>query len=82
RPSVGASNSPLVSTTNTPYASAASTPTSANTSGSSFVYLGGQILIDASTLPNADLPIDPNIFDLEDDSNVFPNDGIFSGCRG
>ncbi|GKA01330.1 putative ribonuclease H-like domain-containing protein [Tanacetum coccineum] len=80
RPSVGASNSPLVSTANTPYASAASTPTGANTGGSSFVYLGGQIPIDASTLPNADLPIDPNMPDLEDDSNVFPNDGIFSGA--
>ncbi|GKB67491.1 uncharacterized mitochondrial protein-like protein [Tanacetum coccineum] len=52
----------------------------ANTGGSSFVYLGGQIPIDASTLPNADLPIDPNMPDLEDDSNVFPNDGIFSGA--
>ncbi|GJS27050.1 putative ribonuclease H-like domain-containing protein [Tanacetum coccineum] len=29
-------------------------------------------------LPNADLPIDPNMPDLEDDSNVFLNDGIFS----
>ncbi|GKC42791.1 hypothetical protein Tco_1060513 [Tanacetum coccineum] len=79
-PSVSASNSPLVSTANTPYASTASTPTGANTGGSSFVYLGGQIPIDASTLPNADLPIDPNMPDLEDDSNVFPNDGIFSGA--
>ncbi|GJX76365.1 ribonuclease H-like domain-containing protein [Tanacetum coccineum] len=51
-----------------------------NTGGSSFVYLGGQIPIDASTLPNAELPIDPNMSDLEDDSNVFPNDGIFSGA--
>ncbi|GKE29778.1 putative ribonuclease H-like domain-containing protein [Tanacetum coccineum] len=51
RPSVSTSNSPLVSTANTPYASAASTPTGANTSGSSFVYLGGQIPIDAYTLP-------------------------------
>ncbi|GKG13617.1 hypothetical protein Tco_0350577, partial [Tanacetum coccineum] len=57
----------------TPYDSAASTPTGANTGGSSFVYLGGQIPIDASTLPNADLPIDPNMLDLEDDSNVFLN---------
>ncbi|GKE92878.1 putative ribonuclease H-like domain-containing protein, partial [Tanacetum coccineum] len=47
RPSVGASNSPLVSTANTSYTSAASTPICANT---------------------------------EDDSNVFPNDGIFSGA--
>ncbi|GKG21885.1 hypothetical protein Tco_0384480, partial [Tanacetum coccineum] len=38
-PSIGASNSPLVTTANTPYASAASTPTGANTGGSSFVYL-------------------------------------------
>ncbi|GJW24817.1 putative ribonuclease H-like domain-containing protein [Tanacetum coccineum] len=36
-----------------------------------FVYLRGQIPIDASTLPNADLPIDPNMPDLEDDSNAF-----------
>ncbi|GJU77142.1 putative ribonuclease H-like domain-containing protein [Tanacetum coccineum] len=60
--------------------SAASTPIGVNTSGSSYVYLGGQIPIDASTLPNVDLPIDPNMPDLEDDSNVFPNDGIFSGA--
>ncbi|GKA80121.1 putative ribonuclease H-like domain-containing protein, partial [Tanacetum coccineum] len=59
---------------------AASTPTCANAGESSFVYLGGQIPIDASTLPNADLPIDPNMLDLEDDSNVFPNNGIFSGA--
>ncbi|GKF27143.1 putative ribonuclease H-like domain-containing protein, partial [Tanacetum coccineum] len=62
----------MVSTANTPYASDASTPTSVNTGGSSFFYLGGQIPIDAS--------IDPNMHDLEDDSNVFPNDGIFSGA--
>ncbi|GKF06151.1 putative ribonuclease H-like domain-containing protein [Tanacetum coccineum] len=80
RPSVSTFNSPLVSTANTPYASVASTPTGANIVGSSFVYLGGQISIDASTLPNADLPNDPNMPDLEDDSNVFPNDGIFSGA--
>ncbi|GKB31544.1 hypothetical protein Tco_0870945 [Tanacetum coccineum] len=29
------------------------------------------ILDDASTLPNADLPIDPNMPDLEDVSNAF-----------
>ncbi|GKD38010.1 hypothetical protein Tco_1258217 [Tanacetum coccineum] len=80
RPSVSTSNLLLVSTANTPYASAASTSTGANTDGSSFIYLGGQIPIDASTLPNTDLPIDPNMPDLEDDSNVFPNDGIFSGA--
>ncbi|GKB18439.1 hypothetical protein Tco_0852362 [Tanacetum coccineum] len=70
----------MVITTNSPYASAASTPTGANTGGSSFVYLGGQIPIDASTLPNADLPSDPNMPALEDDFDVFPNDGIFSGA--
>ncbi|GKA47901.1 hypothetical protein Tco_0740859 [Tanacetum coccineum] len=47
-----------VSTATTPYVSAASTPTGANAGESSFVYLGGKIPIDASTLPNADLPID------------------------
>ncbi|GKB80725.1 putative ribonuclease H-like domain-containing protein [Tanacetum coccineum] len=45
---------------------------------SSFIYLGGKIPIDASTLPNADLPIDPNMPDLEDDSDAFSNDGIFN----
>ncbi|GKE60116.1 hypothetical protein Tco_1510483 [Tanacetum coccineum] len=58
--------------------SAASTPTGANAGESSFVYLGGKIPIDASTLPNADLPIDPNIPDLEDASNTLPDDGIFN----
>ncbi|GKD27411.1 hypothetical protein Tco_1233625, partial [Tanacetum coccineum] len=61
----------LVSTANTPHACAASTPTCANTGGSSFVYLGGQIPIDASTLPNADLSTDPNMANLEDDLDVF-----------
>ncbi|GJW01226.1 ribonuclease H-like domain-containing protein [Tanacetum coccineum] len=57
---------PFVSTdrSNTPYVSAASTPTGANAGESSFVYLGGKIPIDASTLPNADLPIDPNMPDF------------------
>ncbi|GKB19811.1 putative ribonuclease H-like domain-containing protein, partial [Tanacetum coccineum] len=68
-----------VSTANTPYVSAASTPTGANTGESSFVYLGGQIPIDASTLPNADLPTDPNMPDLEDDSDVFSNKGNLHG---
>ncbi|GJT28994.1 ribonuclease H-like domain-containing protein, partial [Tanacetum coccineum] len=40
----------------------------------------GQIPIDASTLPNANLPTDPNMPDLEDDSDVFSNEGIFSGA--
>ncbi|GJY13032.1 hypothetical protein Tco_0382341 [Tanacetum coccineum] len=69
-----------VNTANTPYVSVASTPTGANADESSFVYLGGQIPIDASTLPNADLPTDTNMPDLEDVSNAFPNDGIFSGA--
>ncbi|GJX66238.1 retrovirus-related pol polyprotein from transposon TNT 1-94 [Tanacetum coccineum] len=54
-----------VSTANIPYVSAASTPTGANTDESSFVYLGGQIPMYASTLPNADLPTDPNMPNLE-----------------
>ncbi|GKA42872.1 ribonuclease H-like domain-containing protein [Tanacetum coccineum] len=61
-----------------PSVSTASTPTGANASGSSFFYLGGQIPIDASTLPNADLPTDLNMPGLEDDSDLFPNEGIFS----
>ncbi|GKF81201.1 hypothetical protein Tco_0239803, partial [Tanacetum coccineum] len=40
----------------------------------------GKIPIDASTLPNADLPIDPNVPDLEDDSDAFSNAGIFNGA--
>ncbi|GKB39661.1 putative ribonuclease H-like domain-containing protein [Tanacetum coccineum] len=69
-----------VSTATTPFISVASTPTGANAGESSFVYLGGQIPIDVSTLPNADLRTDPNMPDLEDVSNTFPNDGIFSGA--
>ncbi|GKD86591.1 hypothetical protein Tco_1357745, partial [Tanacetum coccineum] len=69
-----------VSTATKPYVSAASTPTGANAGESSFVYLGGKIPIDASTLPNADLPIDPNMPDLEDASDTLPNDGIFNGA--
>ncbi|GJS61888.1 hypothetical protein Tco_0656672 [Tanacetum coccineum] len=73
---------PFVSTdrSNTQYVNAASTPTGANAGESSFVYLGGKIPIDASTLPNADLPIDPNMPDLEDASDTLPNDGIFNGA--
>ncbi|GJY30109.1 ribonuclease H-like domain-containing protein [Tanacetum coccineum] len=56
-----------------------STPTYANAGESSFVYLGGKIPIDASTLPNVDLPIDPNMPDLEDASDTLPNDGLFNG---
>ncbi|GKB89779.1 putative ribonuclease H-like domain-containing protein, partial [Tanacetum coccineum] len=69
-----------VSTTTTPYVSAGSTPTGANVGESSFVYPGGKIPIDASTLPNADLPIDPTMPDLEDDSDAFSSDGIFNGA--
>ncbi|GJU66916.1 putative ribonuclease H-like domain-containing protein [Tanacetum coccineum] len=46
-------------------------PRGANAGESSFVYLGEKIPIDASTLPNSDLPIDPNMPDLEDDSDAF-----------
>ncbi|GKA82019.1 putative ribonuclease H-like domain-containing protein [Tanacetum coccineum] len=76
RPSVS-TDMPFVSTdrSNTPYVSAASTSTGANAGESSFVYLGGKVPIDASTLPNADLPIDPNMPDLEDASDTLPNDG-------
>ncbi|GKD98332.1 hypothetical protein Tco_1382229, partial [Tanacetum coccineum] len=61
-----------------PYVSAASTPTDANAGESSFVYLGGKIHVDASTLPNVDLPIDLNMPDLEDDFDAFSSDGIFN----
>ncbi|GKD84866.1 hypothetical protein Tco_1356020 [Tanacetum coccineum] len=37
-----------------------------------------QFPIDASTLPNADLTIDPNMPDLEDASDTLPNDGILN----
>ncbi|GJV74837.1 putative ribonuclease H-like domain-containing protein [Tanacetum coccineum] len=65
---------------NTPNVSAASISTGANADVSSFVYLGGKMPIDASTFPNADLPIDPNMPDLEDASDTLPNDGIFNGA--
>ncbi|GJV49273.1 hypothetical protein Tco_1439485, partial [Tanacetum coccineum] len=65
---------------NTPNVSDASTSIGANADESSFVYLGGNIPIDACTLPNADLPIDPNMPALEDASDTLPNDGIFNGA--
>ncbi|GKA51693.1 putative ribonuclease H-like domain-containing protein [Tanacetum coccineum] len=70
---------PFVSTdiSNTPNVSVASTSIGENVDESSFVYLRGKIPIDASTLPNADLPIDPNMPDLEDVTDTLPNDGIF-----
>ncbi|GKC80621.1 putative ribonuclease H-like domain-containing protein [Tanacetum coccineum] len=80
RSSVNTSNPPLVITANTSFVSVASIPTGANAGGSSFVYLGGQIPIEASTLPNADLPCDPNMSDLIDDSDIFLNDSICSGA--
>ncbi|GKF21585.1 hypothetical protein Tco_0070223 [Tanacetum coccineum] len=67
-----------VSTATMPYVSAVSTPTGANAGESSFVYLGGKIPIDASTFPNADLPIDPNMPDLEDAYDTLPIDRIFN----
>ncbi|GJY38348.1 hypothetical protein Tco_0424712 [Tanacetum coccineum] len=82
-------NRPFVSTdrsfvstdrSNTPNVSVASTSTSANADESSFVYLRGKIPIDASTLPNADLPIDLNMPDLKDASDTLPNNGIFNGA--
>ncbi|GJY01957.1 ribonuclease H-like domain-containing protein, partial [Tanacetum coccineum] len=54
--------------------------TSANADESSFVYLGGKIPIHAFTFPNADLPIDLNMPDLEYASDILPNDGIFNGA--
>ncbi|GJT17800.1 putative ribonuclease H-like domain-containing protein [Tanacetum coccineum] len=79
RPSIS-TDRPFVSTdrSNTPYVSAASTSTGANACESLFVYLGGKIPIDTSTLPNADLPIDPNMPDLEDASDTSSMDGIFN----
>ncbi|GJS82329.1 ribonuclease H-like domain-containing protein [Tanacetum coccineum] len=73
---------PFVSTdrSNTPYVSAASTSTCVNADESSFFYLGGKIPIDASTLPNANVPIDPNMPALEDASDTLPNNGIFNGA--
>ncbi|GJR43017.1 putative ribonuclease H-like domain-containing protein [Tanacetum coccineum] len=85
RPSVS-TDRPFVSTdrpfvsTDRPSVSIASTPTGTNAGESSFIYLGGKISIDASTLPNDDLPIDPNMPDMEDASDTLLNDGIFNGA--
>ncbi|GKF96748.1 hypothetical protein Tco_0292569, partial [Tanacetum coccineum] len=73
-------NRSSVSTANTPYVSTTRNSTGANAGESLFVYLGGKIPIDASTLPNADLPIDPNMPNLEDHSDAFLNNGIFNGA--
>ncbi|GJY74156.1 putative ribonuclease H-like domain-containing protein [Tanacetum coccineum] len=60
--------------------SSSSSSDSANADDSSFVYLGGKIPNYSSTIPNVDLPIDPNMPDLEDASDTLPNDGIFNGA--
>ncbi|GJX57384.1 retrovirus-related pol polyprotein from transposon TNT 1-94 [Tanacetum coccineum] len=82
RSSVNTNRPSSVSTnrSNTLTVSTTSTSTGANANGSSFVYLRGKIPIDASTLPNANLPIDPNIPALEDVSDTLPNDRIFNGA--
>ncbi|GKD93422.1 putative ribonuclease H-like domain-containing protein [Tanacetum coccineum] len=81
RPFISTSRSSVsTNRSNTPNVSTASTSTGANADKSSFVYLGGKIPIDASTLLNADLPINPNMPDLEDASDTLPNDGIFNGA--
>ncbi|GJT81777.1 putative ribonuclease H-like domain-containing protein [Tanacetum coccineum] len=50
-----------------------------NVVGSSCDNLGGSIHVNAATLPNADLPTDPRMPDLEDTANLL-NTGIFSGA--
>ncbi|GJT91020.1 putative ribonuclease H-like domain-containing protein [Tanacetum coccineum] len=59
-------------------ATCASTSKGLNADKSSFVYLGEKIPIDASTLPNADLPIDPNILTCEEAFDNLPNDWSYS----
>ncbi|GKD21568.1 hypothetical protein Tco_1223271, partial [Tanacetum coccineum] len=53
--------------------------TPVNAAGSSCDNLGGSISVNAATLPNADLPTDPLMPDLEDTANLL-NTGIFSGA--
>ncbi|GJV94981.1 putative ribonuclease H-like domain-containing protein [Tanacetum coccineum] len=53
--------------------------TPVNAAGSSCDYLGGSIPVTDATLPNADLPTDPFMPDLEDTTNLL-NTGIFSGA--
>ncbi|GJR03173.1 putative ribonuclease H-like domain-containing protein [Tanacetum coccineum] len=50
-----------------------------NAAGSSCDNLGGSIHVNAATLPNADLPTDPLMLDLEDTANLL-NTSIFSGA--
>nr|GEW30684.1 hypothetical protein [Tanacetum cinerariifolium] len=52
------------------------TPVSA--AGSTYVYLGGSIPVNAATLSNVDLPTDPLMPDLEDTTDL-QDSGIFSG---
>ncbi|GJR58122.1 putative ribonuclease H-like domain-containing protein [Tanacetum coccineum] len=68
---------PFVSTANSNHITASTLP-NGNAGESSFVYLGRTIPIDASSLPNADLPIDLNMPGLEDDFVLIPNEGIFN----
>ncbi|GJS32035.1 putative ribonuclease H-like domain-containing protein [Tanacetum coccineum] len=53
--------------------------TPVNAAGSSCDNLGGSIPVNAATLPNADLPTDPLMPDLEDTANLL-NTSIFSGA--
>nr|GEZ60984.1 hypothetical protein [Tanacetum cinerariifolium]GEZ71032.1 hypothetical protein [Tanacetum cinerariifolium] len=53
------------------------TPVSA--AGSTYVNLGGSILVNAATLPNANLPTDPLMPDLEDTADLQDTE-IFSGA--
>nr|GEY73126.1 hypothetical protein [Tanacetum cinerariifolium] len=46
---------------------------------STYVNLGGSILVNATTLPNADLPIDPLMPNLEDTTDL-QDTGIFNGA--
>ncbi|GJY14857.1 putative ribonuclease H-like domain-containing protein [Tanacetum coccineum] len=76
-----------VSTATTPYVSAASTPIGGNAGESSFVYLGGQIPIDASTLPNGCIITLPmQIYpllqnpDMEDAFYTLLNNSIIKGA--
>nr|GEU50049.1 copia protein [Tanacetum cinerariifolium] len=50
--------------------------TPVSTAGYTYVYLNESILVNAATLPNADLPTDPLMLDLEDTANT----RVFSGA--
>nr|GFA86862.1 hypothetical protein [Tanacetum cinerariifolium] len=53
--------------------------TSVSAAGSTYVNLSGSIPINAATLPNADLPTDPLMPDLEDTADL-QDTKIFSGA--